>query len=242
MAACWIALGGNVGEVSDTFRRALALLDQTPDLSVARVSRSYTTAPVGTAAGGQFLNAAAELQTSRPPLELLGILQEVETQLGRTRTRHWGPRTLDLDLLLCDQQCLATPTLTLPHPHLWHRRFVLDPLVEIAPDVIHPRHQLTIAELRDRLLRRPLPCSLLDGNVEQRNELQQRLADAFPLTEWHDGSSSEAWLAFSLEPTARVAGLNEANRIDLQSFPTPAEQAIRDVLTAALDAVRLVST
>jgi len=238
MSRCWIALGGNQGSVSETFRRAAELLHRTPGITVTQVSQLYTTAPVGADAGGEFLNAAAELQSTLSPFDLLVRLQDVETQLGRTRTVHWGPRTLDLDLLLYADQKVSTPTLTVPHPHLWYRRFVLDPLVEIAPDVVHCGHGLPIAQLRERLLSRPLNCVLLGGGCDLRNELQTRLAGEYPQTVWEIVHPAAAWLAFCLDGAPQIAGLPAANRIDLQAFPTAPERSIRDVLAAALGSVR----
>ncbi len=205
MSACWIALGGNLGSVAETFQRALTQLDQTPGLSLVQRSHEYTTAPVGTNSGEQFLNAAAEFETSRSPMELLGILQSVETQLGRQRTLRWGPRTLDLDLLLYEQQVLNSATLTIPHPHLWYRRFVLNPLHEIAPDLVHPQHQLTISTLRQRLLVRPLPCLLCGGDATERQSLQAEMATAFPQTIWLEDQPESAWLIFSMDPQGSVA-------------------------------------
>lgn len=240
MARCWIALGGNLGSVADTFRDAVALLNGRADISVTRMSRCYTTSPVGADSGSDFLNAAAELQTTLPPLELLTILQAVENQLGRVRSVHWGPRTLDLDLLLYEQQMLSTPVLTLPHPHMWYRRFVLDPLAEIAPDVIHGRHGLTISDLRERLLSRPLKCVLLGGPIDQRANLQRPLEADYPQTDWQTEHPESAWLAFCLESVPQVEAIPEANRIDVPAFPTAPEQTIRNVLAAALDSVRRV--
>ncbi|MDB5340933.1 MAG: 2-amino-4-hydroxy-6-hydroxymethyldihydropteridine pyrophosphokinae [Planctomycetaceae bacterium] len=240
MSRCWIALGGNQGPVADTFRDAVALLNRVAGISVTRMSRCYTTSPVGANAGNEFLNAAAELQTTLPPLELLANLQAVETQLGRVRSVHWGPRTLDLDLLLYDEQMLSTPVLTIPHPHMWYRRFVLDPLAEIAPDVIHGGHGLSISELRERLLSRPLKCVLLGGPVDQRVDLQRQLEAEYPQTDWPTESPESAWLAFCFESVPQVEGIPDANRIDVQAFPTAPEQTIRDVLAAALDSVRSV--
>ncbi len=244
MSACWIALGGNQGSVAETFRQSLALLDQTPGVSVVCDSRAYTTAPVGTDSGGQFLNAAAELETSRSPLELLGLLQSVETQLGRQRTRRWGPRTLDLDLLFYDQEVLDSDQLTIPHPHLWYRRFVLDPLVAIAPDLLHPQHQITVSQLRERLLVRPLPCALIGGDQDERHALQRELIAAHPQIIWLVNQLDAAWLVFNLEGSSRSAESTiaaNARVINLASFPTPPRESIRDVLTAALDAAHVIS-
>ncbi len=244
MTACWIALGGNEGSVAETFREALTLLDQTPGLSVVCNSLAYTTAPVGTDSGPQFLNAAAELETSLDPLELLRRLQSVETQLGRIRTLRWGPRTLDLDLLFYDQQIFTSETLTIPHPHLWYRRFVLDPLVEIAPDLLHPQHQLTISQLRQKLLVRPLSCSLCGGNADERHALQNEFIAIDPRVTWLTNQVEAAWLVFSLDVNSLSAGpasLADARVINLNTFPTPQRETIRDVLTAALDAAHVVN-
>lgn len=263
MSACWIALGGNLGSVEQTFEQALAQLDQTPGLSLVCRSQNYTTAPVGTNSGDQFLNAAAEFETSRSPLELLGILQSVETQLGRIRTLRWGPRTLDLDLLLYDQEVLTSPTLTVPHPHLWYRRFVLDPLVEIAPDLQHPQHRLSISELQHQLLVRPLPCILSGGDGTEREALQAELAAEFPQTTWLKDHPDRACLIFLNDQQGREATLKTphltkgrpgggeslstiplpyASRIiHLNTFPTPPHETLRDILNAALDAAHIVS-
>lgn len=240
MSRCWIALGGNLGSVAETFRQAVSLLNRGNDLAVIQMSSLYTTSPVGADAGSPFLNAAAELQTTLSPADLLVTLQNVETQLGRVRLVHWGPRTLDLDLLLFDQQVLTTPTLTIPHPHLWYRRFVLDPLAEIAPDVVHGGHGLTIAELRERLLSRPLQCGLWGCTIDQRDDLRRRLSADYPGTDWHAEHPESDWLAFCLEGVPLPVGLPEANRIDVVKFPATHEQAIRDVLAAALDSVHSV--
>lgn len=244
MSACWIALGGNVGAVAETFQGALGLLDLSPTISVVRVSQNYTTAPMGMNAGDAFLNAAAELETALTPLELLHRLQSVETHRGRIRTSRWGPRTLDLDLLLYDQRVLASTELTIPHPHLWYRRFVLDPLVEIAPDILHPQHQLTLAELRQRLLVRPLPCLLQGGAPDERLALERELSQAFPAVVWSNDHPEAAWLVFSLDPrplaAAPVVSTQAAARvIHLSDFPTPPRESLRDILTAALDSARV---
>lgn len=238
MARCWIGMGGNQGSVADTFRQAIASLNSTPGLAVTQMSRLYTTSPVGEAAGPMFLNAAAELQTTLAPIEVLDILQSVETQLGRERTVRWGPRTLDLDLLLYDQLSLDAPTLTIPHPHMWYRRFVLDPLAEIAPTAIHCRHGGTVHELRQKLLTRPLKCTLLGGAADLRADLQHRLNEDFPEAEWVMVNPAAAWLKFSLESVPSPDAVQDANQIDVAAFPTTPERTIREVLGAALDSVR----
>jgi len=117
---------------------------------VVRVSSAIETAPVGGPPGqGPYLNAAAEVATHLPPRALLARLLETERSLGRERREKNGPRTIDLDLLLYDDVVLDEPGLTLPHPRMHERRFVLSPLSEIAPDVVHPRLRKTIRRLLD---------------------------------------------------------------------------------------------
>ena len=164
MTLCRIALGGNEGDVSAAFAAALRRLEG-PDLWVTAVSRLYATPPMGADAGGAFLNAAATVNTSLAPLALLDRLLAAEDALGRVRTVRWGPRSIDLDLILYGDAVIDVPRLRVPHPAAWHRRFVLDPLCDIAPDALHPETGETIAALRDRLVPRPLPVAVdADGD------------------------------------------------------------------------------
>lgn len=109
------------------------------DLEVRKVSSCYETEPVGKKDQSDFLNAVAEVWTSLPPATLLQRLKVVEQRLGRTTTEHWGPREIDLDLLFWGDQMLSGPPVDVPHPEARNRRFVLTPLVEIAPLVTDPR-------------------------------------------------------------------------------------------------------
>src|SRR4051794_5146959 len=146
----YVALGSNLGDRTQSLDRAVALLRQ--HVAVTKVSTYRETAPVGGPAGqGPYLNAVAEVQTDLAARDLLGVLLAIEDQLGRVRTERWGPRTLDLDLLLYGLDVIAEPDLTVPHPRLHERRFVLEPLVEIAPLAIHPILQSTAADLLRRL-------------------------------------------------------------------------------------------
>ena len=150
-----IALGGNLGDVRATFEAALRTLHAAPGVRVTAASRPYRTPAVGADAGGEFLNAAATLETTLSPQDLLGELHRAEETAGRERTRHWGPRPLDLDLILYGEASIDGDRLTVPHPGLQWRRFVLDPACEVAADwwVWQCR---PLRELRERLLERPL--------------------------------------------------------------------------------------
>lgn len=143
-----IGLGSNLGDRAATIDGALAALAATPGVRIERVSTIRETEPVGGPTGqGPYLNAAAALETTLEPVDLLRVLQAIETRCGRVRTVRWGERTLDLDLLLFDDRIIDSPELTVPHPRLAERRFVLEPLVEIAPDAIEPVTGRTVSGL-----------------------------------------------------------------------------------------------
>lgn len=127
---------------------AIGRLRASPGVTGVLVSSFYETQPVGGPAGqGLYLNAAARVDTTLPVQDFFDLLRRIESDLGRTRAQHWGPRTIDLDLLLFDDLVLHNPELTVPHPRLHERRFVLEPLAEIAPEVIHPLFQSSIVAL-----------------------------------------------------------------------------------------------
>ena len=136
MASALIALGGNLGDVRATFRMAISRICGMAQAALVARSSDYTTPPWGDEDQAPFVNACIEIETSLDPHALLYVLQNVEQAFGRTRDkgRRWGPRTLDLDLIAYDDASLQTPDLTLPHPRLFARAFVLVPLSEIAPD------------------------------------------------------------------------------------------------------------
>jgi 2-amino-4-hydroxy-6-hydroxymethyldihydropteridine diphosphokinase len=150
MNRAWIALGANLGPRRETLAAAIERLRQDPAITVKRCSSFLETEPVGGPSGQPlFLNGAAVLQTELSPHALLQRLLEIEHDLGRDRstTERNGPRVIDLDLLLYDTLVIDEPGLILPHPRMHQREFVLRPLAEIAPDVVHPVLQKTIEEL-----------------------------------------------------------------------------------------------
>lgn len=137
-ASAFVGLGANLGDARATLTAALAELAALPGTRLLRRSAFYRSAPVD-AQGPDYINAVAELQTGLTPEALLAALQAIEQAHGRQRPYHHAPRTLDLDLLLHGQQLRDSAALTLPHPRLHERAFVLLPLLEIAPGVVHPR-------------------------------------------------------------------------------------------------------
>jgi 2-amino-4-hydroxy-6-hydroxymethyldihydropteridine diphosphokinase len=136
MASAIIALGGNVGDVRATFKKAIASICGMAQAALVARSSDYATPPWGNEEQARFINACIEIETSLDPHALLYTLQNIEQKFGRDRGKEvrWGPRTLDLDLIAYDDISLQKPELTLPHPRLFERAFVLVPLAEIAPD------------------------------------------------------------------------------------------------------------
>lgn len=138
MANAFIALGANLGDPAATITVAFAALRQLPQTRVVATSHLYRTAPIGLAGQPDFINAAARVETGLAPEGLLDALLDIEQEFGRIRAERNGPRTLDLDVLLYDDLVLDTPRLTLPHPRLHLRAFVLQPLADLAPDLAIP--------------------------------------------------------------------------------------------------------
>jgi 2-amino-4-hydroxy-6-hydroxymethyldihydropteridine diphosphokinase len=136
MASALIALGGNVGDVRSRFEIAIAAICRQAQATLTARSSDYETPPWGSVEQPSFINACIAIETALAPQALLAALLDVERTFGRDRTREtrWGPRTLDLDLIAYDDIALDTPELTLPHPRLFERAFVLVPLAEIAPE------------------------------------------------------------------------------------------------------------
>jgi 2-amino-4-hydroxy-6-hydroxymethyldihydropteridine diphosphokinase len=133
----YVGIGGNVGEVETTLEEAMWALDSLPQTSIRAQSRLYRTPPWGNTEQPPFLNAVVELQTRLAPRVLLDLLLDIETRFGRNRAEgeKWGPRELDLDLLVFGDEQHDEPGMHLPHPHLHERAFVLVPLAEIAPEL-----------------------------------------------------------------------------------------------------------
>jgi len=138
MPQAFIGLGANLGDRAANLRAAISALREAPGVAVERVSSFIETRPRGGPPQPDFLNAAAQLETDLAPRDLLRALLTIESRLGRVRGERWGPRAIDLDLLLYDDETVSEPGLRVPHPHMHERLFVLEPLCEIAPDAVHP--------------------------------------------------------------------------------------------------------
>ena len=138
MTVAYVGLGANLGAREETLRRALELLAEADGVSVLAVSQLRETEPVGVVDQPPFLNGAVALETTRTARELLDLLLAIEASLGRIREERWGPRTIDLDLLVYGDEVVDEPGLRVPHPHLDERRFALEPLAELAPELEVP--------------------------------------------------------------------------------------------------------
>ncbi|MDN4527473.1 2-amino-4-hydroxy-6-hydroxymethyldihydropteridine diphosphokinase [Fictibacillus fluitans] len=134
----YLSLGSNLGNREEYIRQAVQELEAHPDMEVRMVSSLYETDPVGYTDQPPFLNAAVRVQTSLSAEELLSITQKIENKLERIREIRWGPRTIDLDILLYNSERIHSDTLHIPHPRMLERAFVLIPLLEIAPDLTFP--------------------------------------------------------------------------------------------------------
>ncbi len=156
MPRCLLALGSNLGDRHAILERACAELTALPDCQLLARSTWHTTPPIGGAANqGAFLNGAVLLETTIKPQPLATALQAIETQLGRQRVVRWDARTLDIDMLLYDTKILNTPKLTIPHPRMTFRSFVMQPAAEIAGSMLHPTTGWTLARLLEHLQTAP---------------------------------------------------------------------------------------
>jgi 2-amino-4-hydroxy-6-hydroxymethyldihydropteridine diphosphokinase len=160
-AIAYIGLGSNLAEPRVQIEKALKALEQLPESRLVARSRLYRSAPWGVVDQPEFVNAVAGIETGLTPVELMQSLLTIERELGRERTgNRWGPRIIDLDLLLHGDAIIDEPGLRIPHPHLHERAFVLLPLAEVAPQLIVPGRGV-VPELLARV--DPQGCQPLDG-------------------------------------------------------------------------------
>jgi 2-amino-4-hydroxy-6-hydroxymethyldihydropteridine diphosphokinase len=148
---CYIGVGSNLGNREEYLNRAVEELKLISEIQVLRQSTWIETMPVGKVEQPVFLNGAVEIKTTLPAVGLLQQLKLIEQKLGRIHREVWGPREIDLDILFYGNQVLCEDRLTIPHPLLHSRLFVLQPMLELAPDLIHPAMEQTIQTLFDKL-------------------------------------------------------------------------------------------
>lgn len=246
MAYCSIALGGNQGDPEASFKTVLQLLEAAGH-SLIGVSGIYRTPAMGQIAGDDFLNAVAVVETQLPPGEMLTELHLLEKSLGRNRIQHWAPRTIDLDLLLYDQIIIDDSRITVPHPAMWYRRFVLEPLAEIARNWVHPVLGETIECLLQRLNTSPIKLQLFNVSESDLRKISRQLADDFDAGRFqllNDGDDREdvfAKLRTTEHPKShrhRIQPAHEPDRTIRRPMATTAHTLdeltdfLRDVLTA----------
>ncbi|MBI5056134.1 MAG: 2-amino-4-hydroxy-6-hydroxymethyldihydropteridine diphosphokinase [Nitrospirae bacterium] len=150
MPTAYIGIGSNLGNRENNCGKAIRLLEAN-NIKVTKRSSLLETEPWGVEDQPKFINMAVEIETDLGPDELLSVLKKIEVEIGRRPAKRWGPRVIDLDILLYDDLIMKTPELEIPHPHISEREFVLKPLAEIAPEKLHPVLKKRIKELLSTL-------------------------------------------------------------------------------------------
>jgi 2-amino-4-hydroxy-6-hydroxymethyldihydropteridine diphosphokinase len=215
MATCLLGLGSNLGDRETTLSAALTEIKALPDVQLAQHSAWHHSRPIGGPSGqNEFLNAAALIETTIAPPLLLDELHDIENRHGRKPADRWTARTLDIDILLYGNEVMETPALTLPHPRMSFRRFVLEPAAEIAPKMLHPVIGWPIERLLLHLNMASDQLTLLTPSTETRDRLSRlvterfdaQIADppTFATSEHHWPAQWTTWLRFT-RPAANVA-------------------------------------
>lgn len=177
-----IGFGANQGDPLATFQAALEALGSMAGVRVTRVSRLYRTTAVGGPAGqSDYTNGVIRCETTLAPEQLLAVLQRIETRLGRERKERWGPRVIDLDLLLAGDAMRRTEHLVLPHPRMAFRAFVLEPACEVASEIIDPCTGWTLRQLREHMERSPKYVAICGVNMPAKHRLMAAIANRFSL-------------------------------------------------------------
>jgi 2-amino-4-hydroxy-6-hydroxymethyldihydropteridine diphosphokinase len=208
MPTVLLGLGSNLGDSQVTLDAALLEIAALPDVQVVRQSSWHRTRPIGGPANqADYLNGAATIETKIAPLTLLAELQRIETRHGRVRTERWAPRTLDIDLLLYGSEVAESPMLILPHPRMTYREFVLQPVVEIAPRMLHPTIGWPTEQLLVHLQAASDHLAILSPSEPLRSQLGDRLTEQrgahrmdrpkFATADHHWPPLCTTWLEFS---------------------------------------------
>jgi 2-amino-4-hydroxy-6-hydroxymethyldihydropteridine diphosphokinase len=238
MSRCLIALGSNLGDRETTLESAVVEIESKDGLSIVRRSRWYKMPPVGMRqTNAEFLNGAVLCQTTLEPQRVLDKLLAIEGRHGRKRQRHWGDRTLDLDLLLYDDRVIETPTLVVPHPRMSFRRFVLEPAVEIAGELTHSTIGWSLARLLQQLNDGADCVAIISPDAELRERLVCRLAEHFsvqlrPISEseaaasaWPAGVTRWVFMKDTQAGEARLSGPKLTVLLDSGNSRSAVEQA-----------------
>ncbi len=239
MRTCLLGLGSNLGEREATLRAAIAEISALPDVQLVRHSTWHRSQPVGGPPGQfDYINGAVVVETRIAPLTLLSELQQIEHRHGRVRTEHWTPRTLDIDLLLYGNDVIETEMLTLPHPRMSFRRFVLEPAAEIAPRMLHPVIGWKIERLLLHLQMASDTLAVLSPSELLRIQLAKLLSehrDARPTdppkfegAEHHWPSSWTSWLEIPSRPRQTETSVERGTRLKYSDSVFPKLSVLLD--------------
>jgi 2-amino-4-hydroxy-6-hydroxymethyldihydropteridine diphosphokinase len=235
MVQAVIALGGNLGDVGQTFDRAMVRALEHPEVQSVQSAERFRSVAMGAEAGDAFVNSAWVVETTLEPLALLDLLQQIENELGRTRDVRWGPRTLDLDVIFYGKDVIELPRLVVPHPHCWYRQFVLAPVASLLPEFIHPIIGLTMRQLSERLVSKPFRLGI--GGKPADDAAVRMVADEFSSVEVQPlglpdddlvAVSLAVWLGTCETPLRQPLWLQVSSEDAVEEV-----QFLRDALTAA---------
>ncbi len=239
MPTCLLGLGSNVGDSEATLRAAIGEIAALPDVRLVRHSGWHRTRPVGgPPAQADYTNGAAVIETTIAPLALLAELQQIETRHGRVRAERWSPRTLDIDILLYGSEVSETQMLTLPHPRMSFRRFVLEPAAEIAPKMLHPVIGWSIERLLLHLELASDALTLVSPSEPLRGQLAALLAERcgtrlidrpkFETADHHWPPLSTTWLEMSAQSPAAASPAERSSELPYAAAAFPKLSVLLD--------------